>query len=310
MINFETIFTELEMDIAGNQKKLNVSSALKVFYGINANGNFRLAFLSTISPPKLESTKTLKVSQGQESEKVFWSCFDLINSSAKQVFYSFCNDLVDSISEKTDEYKAFTALKNRFYSWKLMFKKDVSTLSEENTKGLFGELYFLKNYMMTICDISTAIETWSGPDGASKDFSKGLDWFEIKTVAMTSPSVRISSITQLSSTKPGYLTVVRIEKMSEQYEDGQSSIAEIFRSIINEIDSDETKEKFITKLVSYGFDITDDSCKMKLKVYSMNHYKVNDTFPRLLETDIKFQEINKVSYELIINTLEKFKVVI
>ena len=146
MINFESIFGELEKDITGNQKKLNVESSLKVFYGVNVNGNLRLAFLSTSNPSKLESTKSLKVSQGLDSENVYWTCFDLINSSAKQVFYSFCTDLVSSICEESDEYKALTSLKNRFHSWKIMFKKDTSTLSEEKTKGLFGELYFLKNY--------------------------------------------------------------------------------------------------------------------------------------------------------------------
>ncbi len=308
-INFEHIYKELEKDFVGNQKKLNVSSALKVYYGISADGNFRISFLSTTLPPSFESTKSLKISQGQESESVYWTCFDLMNSSAKQVFYALCEDLVDSIDLETDESIALRSLKNRYYSWKLMFKKQIPSFSEEAAKGLFGELYFLINYMSKKYSLDVAIDSWSGPEGTSKDFSHNADWFEIKAVSSTAISVNISSISQLSSKKPGYLGIIKIEKMSEQYKDGQSSISELFKNIMLKITSDETKERFIAKLVAYGFDMTDESFQLKFQVIDMQLYLVDNNFPRLLEENIKFQEISKVKYELIIKTLDKYKVV-
>ena len=71
--------------------------------------------------------------------------------------------------------------------------------------------------------------------------------------------------------------------------------------------SNETKEKFIEKLLKYGFDINENSNTEKYKFVKLLIYGVDNGFPRLLETDIKYQEIGKISYELILNTLDKFK---
>ena len=308
MINFEKIYTELEQDLIGRQKKLALSSALKIFYGINSEGHYRIAFLSTIIPPKFGSTKTLKIYQGQESENVYWTCLDLVDHHAKQVFYSLCNDLVDAIVDEESEENALVLLKNRYFAWRLMFKKSKASITEERVKGLFGEMYFLLNYMTPKYGIDVAINSWSGPDGASKDFSKDMDWYEVKTTSSTATTVKISSISQLSSNTKGYLTIIKLEKMSDEYRDGQSSISELFTNILQNIKTDGLKEKFIAKLVAYGFDISDENIKLNFKTIDMQMYIVDENFPRLKETDIKFQEITKMTYELIINTLDKYKV--
>ena len=36
-------------------------------------------------------------------------------------------------------------------------------------------------------------------------------------------------------------------------------------------------------------------------------YRVDDKFPRIKESDVKYKEIDKVMYSLIINSLENFK---
>lgn len=307
MIDFINMYADLEKDLSGNQKKLMISSALSVYYGISSDGNFRLSFMSSVIPPKMESTKLLKVSQFQESDDVYWTCFDLMQSTAKQVFYTFCGDIASSIHDLQDEHKALVMLKNRFHTWKSMFKRNTSKITDEMVKGLLGELYFLKEFMAVKYGIDDAIETWSSPEGANKDFSKGTDWYEVKTVSANMVSVKISSITQLSSTTPGHLAIIRLESMSTQFEDNQSSIGELFQSVLQMIDADETREKFLDKLLAYGFDLSDDCCNLKYRILSCTLYKVDDEFPRIQESDIKFQEICKLSYELIINALEKFK---
>ncbi|KJS02425.1 MAG: hypothetical protein VR68_02795 [Peptococcaceae bacterium BRH_c4a] len=307
MIDFMNMYSDLEKDLLGNQKKLMISSSLSVYYGINGDGNFRLSFMSSVIPPKMESTKLLKVSQFEESDAVYWTCFDLMQSTAKQVFYTFCGDIVSSVYDIQDEHKALILLKNRFHTWKSMFKRDISKITDEMIKGLLGELYFLREFMIVKYGIDDAIEIWSGPDGANKDFSKGTDWYEVKTVSANMISVKISSVTQLSSATPGHLAIIRLESMSSQFEDGQSSVGELFQSVLRLIEADETREKFLEKLISYGFDLSDDCCNVKYKILSCTLYKVDDEFPRIQETDVKFQEICKLSYELIINALERFR---
>lgn len=299
---FETISNEM-----GSQKLIDVDSALKVYYGISNDGNPRLAFLSTVAPPKIEPTKLLRVIQGKESEQVYWTNFDLIESTAKQVFYSFCSDLINAIDGINDEKKALVFLKNRFHIWKSLFKKGNATISAELIKGLFGELYFLDTTLAGKYGISDAIRSWSGTDGTAKDFSKDFDWFEIKAVSASSVSVKISSVSQLSSEVPGHLVIIRLEAMSPVFTNGKSSIGELFYNVLKKIDMDETRELFLSKIQTHGISLNDECCSEKFNVVSAQSYLVDDAFPRLLESDIKHKEICKVSYELIINSLERFK---
>lgn len=299
---FEAISNEL-----GSQKMIELDSIVKVYYGMSKEGHPRLSFRSSVAPPKMESTKLLKVIQGKEMDGVYWSNFDLLQSNAKQVFYSFCGDLVDAIEGIGDERKALVYLKNRFHIWKSMFKKGGTSVSPELLKGLFGELYFIDTVLSDKYGMNEAIAAWSGADGTAKDFSIGMDWFEVKAVAASAVSVKISSLSQLSSDYPGHLVIVRLESMSPVYSDGKSSIGELLQTILERIDLDETKELFLSKLATYGLVLTDQCCSEKYSVVSRHSYSVNSEFPRIMETDIKHQEICKVIYELIINSLDRFK---
>lgn len=299
---FENISNEL-----GSQKMIEVDSIIKVYYGLNNAGNLRLSFMSSVAPPKMDSTKLLKVIQGKETDKVYWTNFDLLESTAKQVFYSFCRDLLGAVDRIDDEKKALVYLKNRFHIWKSMFRKGSVVISAELIKGLFGELYFLDTVLSEKYGIVDAISSWSGTDGTAKDFSKDKDWYEIKAVSVSAVSVKISSVSQLSSETPGHLVVIRLESMSPVYSNGKSSIGELLYSILQKIELDETKELFLSKLLSYGINLSDECCSEKFNVTSVQSYRVDEKFPRLLEDDIKYKEICKVSYELIINSLEKFK---
>lgn len=305
-IDFEKMFNNLQGEFFGKQKKIFVGSALKVYYGITTENYLRISFMSTIEPLKIESTKELRVSLGQESDNVYWTCFDLLNPSGNIVFYAFCNDLVDSIIDIYDEKEALLELKNRYHSWKSMFRNK-RKMSPETNQGLFGELYFIDKYLLNRYNVDDVIDSWAGPNGYSKDFSINDTWFEVKTALSTSTTIKISSIGQLSSTTPGNLVVIKLDKMSESYDDGYSNIFDLFKSIMAKIKSNETKEKFIEKLLKYGFDIDENANAEKYKFMNISIYYVDEDFPRLTEKDIKFQEIGKITYELILSALEKFK---
>ena len=246
-IDFEEKFNSLQEEFFGKQKKIFVNSSLKVYYGITTENNLRISFMSTIEPLKIDSTKELRVSLGQESEDVYWTCFDLLNPMGNKVFYAFCNDLVDSITEQFDESEALLQLKNRYHSWKSMFKNR-RKMSPETNQGLFGELYFMDKYLFPKFNPDNIVDAWAGPNGYSKDFSINDTWYEVKTTLSTSNVVKISSLGQLSSTTPGNLVVIKVDKMSESFEDGFSNIYDLFKSIMMKLASNETKEKFIEKL--------------------------------------------------------------
>lgn len=307
MIDFEKLFDGLAVELKGQLKRLPGSSEIKIFCGINRQGGLRISFMSPIAPPKIDSTKGLKVSCQQESDKVFWISFDLVNINAKPVFFALCDDLLNVIENNRKAEDALQSLKNRFYAWQSLFQHETASLSEEQVVGLMGELFFIKNYAIPRYGTDIAIDSWSGPEGASKDFSTEDTWFEIKAVSLSSNAVKINSIPQLSSPVPGNLVILRYEIMSDQFDDKESNLLLLFRNIMGQIKNDDTKSHFVSKLLTYGFDITGASYHKKYRIDSMTFYKVGDDFPRLIESDIKYPEIDKIVYTLLINSLERFK---
>lgn len=303
-VNFEQIFSDLANELSGNQKRLPVKSALGVYYGLSKDGNLRLAFLSVAPAPKLESTKLLKVTQGAESKQVYWTCFDLLQHDAQKVFFTFCENLIEAVTGITDEQRAFQQLKKRYATWKTMFKRDTGTkVSPEILQGLFGELYFLKKYMLEKYGATIAIQSWSGPDALSKDYAVGTEWYEIKTIGANSSHVRISSLAQLSSKYDGHLVVLRVERMSDHFDNGESCIHDLFKYILTAINDETLEGIFLSKLSAYGYDISDESYTAKFDVKSLTLYKVSDRFPRITVDDIQRAEICDVGYSLILNTL-------
>lgn len=306
--NFETMFSGLEKGVFNNQKKLMNDSVVKIYYGVTRDGFDRLSFLSSVQPPKIDSTKMLRVVQGEEGKGNYWTCFDLLNREFEQIFFMFCDDITNSIQELNSELAELNTIKERFSVWKIMFKKVNSSLSLEKEQGLFGELYFLDKYMIPRYGVNNSINAWSGPLGYNKDFSIGKTWYEIKTISVNSTCVKISSLSQLSSDVAGKLSIIRIEKMSEEYNDGICSIFDVFNDILKQIKDNELQEKFIGKVLEYGFNPEIDFQKNKFNILNISIYNVDDQFPRLTERDIKFQEINNVTYDIIVNTIEKYKV--
>ena len=251
-INFEDKFKELN-SISDILKKVESNNKVKIFYGLSKEGKKRLAFLSTLAPEQIESTKMISVSYYKDNENLNWLSFDLENNNFSNLFYTFCSDIVNSLSNLNDEEQELNYLKKRFYNWKKMFQNISSKeLSEEKEQGLYGELYFLYKYMIPKYGVDVAVSSWAGPHKFNKDFSVDETWYELKTSSVNATTVEIRSINQLDSDKIGYLSVVKVEKMSPEYKGKLSSIFELIQVIMNEISSISIQDDFLNKLIESG----------------------------------------------------------
>ncbi len=307
-INLEELFSLFENQTAGNQKRISIVSPLGVFFGYSIEGYLRLSFMSRVVAPHLESTKSIRVSQGEESLDVYWTCFDLMQDHARKVFLAFGSNMIEAISNASDERAALIQLKKRYLVWKTMFKSNTQRqFSKEIIQGMFGELFFLKNYLAARYDMRSAILSWSGPTSASKDFAFDNEWYEVKTVGATTALVHISSVAQLSSNTDGHLVVVRVEPMSSQYHNGESCINDLIRAIMSIACDEGIESLFLQKIAASGFDFTDDALSTAFAVKSMTRFLVGDGFPRLTEKDAEKNGICEISYSLIINALRPFE---
>lgn len=282
-------------------------SAIGVYYGKNSDGNYRLAFLSKSQPPLIDSTNSLKVVQWSENTNLFWTCVDLIDDRARTVYYILGNDLIAAALSKTDDADAMIAVKNRFYSWRKMFQRASTFMTEEAYKGLFGELFVLNHIMIPQFGVEKAIRGWGGPDKTAKDFSINDTWWEVKTISVKSSTITITSLAQLESNVDGHLVAVKVERMSDAYDDGECMVSELMDSIVSQIKEDELREVFLTKLVAYGYSINNEGDNYRYSVDAVARYAVGNGFPRLTHKEVPFSEITNISYELSLPAIEQYK---
>ena len=325
-IDFDRLYSSLAETFAGQQKRVDVESPLGIYYGISPDRHLRLAFRSTVDPPKIESTQLLLVTQGEESHNVYWSCFDLLSQDAQAAYFAFCENLVEAVRISSSEAEALSRLKTDisaefveagtvYYSQDektcyldpALFKKNATRkASREIIQGLYGELYFLNSYMIDKYGQTEAINAWGGPDATSKDFAINTDWYEVKTIGVSSPCVQISSLAQLSSDIPGRLVVVRAERMADEFSNGLSCISELMAAILSKIDDETAESVFISKVSGYGIDISDTVFATKFDVKSVNLFCVENDFPRITVDKIPYPEITNVSYEISVAAISRF----
>lgn len=306
-INFEEQFINLQAseDIL---KKVDTNNEIKIFFGLSKEGKKRLAFQSSDVIDQIESTKIISVSYYKDSENYYWLSFDLEDNKFANLFYTFCSDMVNSLSDLSDAKKELEYIKNRFYNWKKMFQ-NVTTkdLSEEKEQGIFGELYFLYKYMIPKYGVDSSVLSWSGPLKFNKDFSINDTWYEVKTSSVSSTNVKITSLSQLDSDNDGFLTIVKVEKMSPEFTGNMSSVYNLIQIIMSQINSIKIQDDFLNKLVEYGLGPDNNFGSRKFDVKNVKLYLVNDSFPRLTKNVITHEEIDNVSYLLNLSGIEKYK---
>lgn len=306
MIDIQEIFSQLNQEESFRRIK-DVEGPISVYCGIREANLPCIAFLTNDPPVQIESTQCIKVSQWEESDKTFWSRFDLQSSNARAIFYSLCIDLIESTAGAKDSNEAIYNVKNRYSIWRKMFKRPSTMMSIEEYQGLFGELYFLYYRLAAKVGAENAIKAWSGAKRTAKDFSINEDWYEIKTITTGASEVKISSLNQLEANNEGHLVVVRVERMAENYSDGHSSVDEIIHTIMSEELDLSVKDDFMDKITAYGYSADMDmSLFPKYCVKSVDKYLVNDNFPRLTSKDITRDEIVRVTYTLSVNAIKKY----
>lgn len=308
MIDFYDVFKSFSKQGVGNQKKIAIDSSLEVFFGYSFSGNLRLSFLSRIQPPIIEPTSILNVVQGCEEKNTYWTSFDLLNIDLKEAYFSFCENLVESILGIDDEAFALKVLKRRFITWKKLFQKtSARDISRERLMGIFGELLVLKDIISPEFGVNTAIQAWGGPNMQSKDFTVNNTWYEVKTIGANSDNIHISSLTQLSSDVPGHLIVVRVETVSPEFNKNSFSIIDIIKQILIQISDESIENILIRKIQDLGIDVFGKETAKKFDVKSLDSYTVSDDFPKITDMNIKFPEIINVNYTISRAAISRFK---
>ena len=197
---------------------------------------------------------------------------------------------------------------NHFIKWNAFFEnKEFGILSPQEVKGLYGELVYLKELLLSPdMDVDEILRSWKGPYNEVHDFIFDFKDFEVKTVSDTENYVRVSSEFQLEcqNGKELFLSVITISNN----DDGKN-----IKDLINEIriinyDKCGDNSIFLNALLQKGISIynMDVYDQFRYKLVNLICYDCNkENFPKLISGKIP-KEICKVTYNLQLNLIDSF----
>jgi hypothetical protein len=234
----------------------------------------------------------------------------LLENQHKDIFSVLCEDLIENIASITDEKRLIRELLNRFEKWKSLFNKATSNgLTPEEQRGLFGELYFLRKFLLNNADFRNVVDSWVGCEKQVRDFQSGSWSVEAKTSSGNNhQKVHISSERQLDTSNVENLFLYHLSLEPKQ--NSGETLNEIVNSVSEILHSDASAlSRFKSKLLEGGyFDHHKSLYEMVGYVIRQEQfYEVKNEFPRIEEKDIR-SGVGDVKYTIIISQCAEFTV--
>lgn len=285
-------------------KRISSKHPLDLYFGYNDLGNKTLALITKEIDMNFQSTKLIEVRIATRKDGKKAVCFSLKDDTETDIFYRFCEDIVES-TKNIEPENSLKIINSRWNRWINMFKNPHSLIMRENEiRGLIGELLFLRDFMFKKYTIEESIESWMGPNSSHKDISINDTWYEIKTCYQSSKSVTISSVEQLDSKIDGHLCIIELEN-SNKFVKNNLTLNKLVDEVANKIENLKLRDKFMEKLSSVGYIYFEEYDNYIYYCNNIKQYLVDNKFPRLKKEDLP-KEIATASYELLIPNLSNF----
>lgn len=317
-MNIESIFIELEETDTSHhgqlQRRVSTVNTFAVYVGITKPSNLRGLRLECphndiFEKLELPQFKLLTVTKEVKNHSV------VIQISTKEttindVFTSLINDVLSQMATSESANDCAITLQARLLKWQRLLQRSRWTgLTEEEQRGLYGELSVLDDYVLEVLEYEHALQTWTGINGTAKDFEfiSGTA-LEVKTTLTNLPHiVSIANERQLDAKgyKDLYLLVRYVEVSQFAGESLPNRIGLIRRRLENNTSS---LLKFENMLETIGYsDLhTETYSKFRYITKSLRLYLVRDEFPRIVGDGLLTGVCN-IKYSIDLSACDRFE---
>lgn len=216
------------------------------------------------------------------------------------IFEVVLQNLVDHLMIREQNETIFSVIYKVLDRWRVFFQKGgYKKLTEEQQRGLFGELWYIQDWLDRFPTAPPLIiEQWEGPTSGRIDFKHSNRGIEIKTaINKLTKTIKISNENQLRLTNAVssiYLYVCYIEPSKTHGLSLQSLVNEVRKKIASR--SDRMLLKFNDLLDDLRFK-EDDYTDEFYFVDKVEVYEAAENFPRILQEDLP-KGISHVSYSI------------
>ena len=232
----------------------------------------------------------------------------LKESRFSDVFTALAEDLDRRVAAAAGAAEQAKVFLGQLARWQKFLSASHDGLGEEEQRGLWGELHFLRTHLLTGLG-ANAVTGWKGGEKAHQDFQFATGAAEVKTTLAKRPQVvRITSERQLDSSgwRALFLHVVALETRDGGGETLPALVATLRSTLAGEAAA---LESFEDGLLAYGY-LDAHSGRYAERGYLVRSeatFKVRRSFPRLVEKDLP-AGLGEVSYGLSLAALETFAV--
>jgi hypothetical protein len=234
----------------------------------------------------------------------------MLNHQANwEIFIALCEDLIRSTREERRLEGSAQTIILQLRRWQELLKKVTSgALSEEQIRGLIGELVFIRDYLIPVFGAPAAISFWQGPEGLPQDFSVNDAAVEVKSHLSTAKAeIRISSAEQLSTILPELYLLVFSLGVSVSENPLAVNLPQLVDTIALQLESQpRAGERFRTLLLSSGYLELDLYKDFNYIVTTRQMYQVRDGFPRIRIEDV-VTGVSGITYSISLHSLAGFE---
>lgn len=261
---------------------------------------------------KLPSLKGIEVAvtdgEGQYSRML---AFRLLDSRQRDIFHQLCIDIVAAGAAGRTEPEAVELAVARTWRWHHLLRGGTGgRLSEDEQKGLIGELFVLERHLLPHLSPADSLAAWRGPLGAPKDFEVGRIGIEAKARrGAATPHVLITSEHQLDG-EGCDLLFLHVVDLSHAPEGAAQAftVSDASHRVRDRIALDNAAtDRYEALLTAAGFRWEDDYSDFKWVEGPSRIYGVTDGFPRVSAREIA-SGVSNVRYSISLVECERFVV--
>lgn len=274
-------------------RRVDPAHPLDFFYGKDYQGNYIFTFRGKMAgetlpkPIRLAGIDITLV----ECEDGIWELFmRLLNSTDVDIFKALCSNLMSATRslKRCQDGAGIQIILNRLKHWQELLKaRKEKLLSQNQIIGLFGELLFLKEFILTRLSPMDALMAWRGPYGDEQDFLIGNWMIEVKTQLSSSDrKLHISSVDQLDIGSGQILICYQTLGI----EGDKDITAHTLNSLIDELmvffnpEHSEVADMLQAILIEFGYMRREEYDDVKWMLHERVFYHVTDEFPALRAT--------------------------
>lgn len=207
----------------------------------------------------------------------------LKDSAQLELFETLCRDVIAAGELANTEIEVLEKAIRRTFRWHYLLRGGrIEALTEEAQKGLIGEIEVLKLLVANL-GAKAALEAWTGPSGAPKDFELKADCIEVKARRGASqPFVKIANEYQLADV-PGrrlWLGVLAVDKVQPPHGRTLTEYVDEITELLERTEPS-TIMDWDLHLADAGYDVLNDYSPWRWVVSFPEFHTVAEGFPRI-----------------------------